>query len=158
MLLAHVLNGAHVVTALHGPVTATIPAYLVTIPDLWLTFVIGTVLPMIVALVTNRFADSAVKAGVLVLLSVIGGALAQIQAAGGRFDLVETLTAVFMTFVTAVGLHFGLLKVVGLTGSGGAIARKVPGGIGRDVNRPVPASTPETRIGRPPLDGGRYRE
>jgi hypothetical protein len=150
VLFAHALEGAHAVTSLAVPGQVASPL-LVTIPDLWLTFIIGTVLPAVVALVTSRFADSAVKAGVLVLLSVVGGVLVQIQASGGTFDLVETLVAVFMTFVTAAASHFALLKPVGVTGSEGAIARSVPGGLGSDARTQLPATsgTPSPPVGQP---------
>lgn len=121
--------------------------FLVVIPDLWLTFIIGVVLPAIVALVTKRFADSAVKAGVLVFLSVLGGIAAQVQAAGGEFDLAETAVAVLMTFVTAVAVHFGLLKPINVTGENGVIARAVPGGIGSDVR--ARENTPDGYGGTP---------
>jgi hypothetical protein len=160
VLLAHALEGAHAVTSLAVPVAST-PHILVTISDLWLTFIIGTVLPAVVALVTKRFADGTVKAGVLVLLSVLFGTLVQIQASGGTFDLVETLVAVFMTFVTAAASHFALLKPVGVTGSEGAIARSVPGGLGSDTRTQLPATsgTPSPPVGQPSrlyrgVDGG----
>lgn len=130
---------------------AGVPPILVTIPDLWLVFIIGTVLPAVTALVTARFASSAVKALVLVLLSVVAGALVQIQASGGTFDLVDTLVSVFMTFVTASAAHYALLKPIAVTGSNGAIARAVPGGVGGDSRDQLPAvdGTPETPIGEP---------
>jgi hypothetical protein len=132
-------------------VLAASPQILVYVPDLWLTFIIGTILPAVTALITNRFADSAVKAGVLVLLSVVAGALVQIQASGGTFDLVETLVAVFMTFITAAASHFALLKPFGVTGTEGVVARAVPGGLGGDSRAELPAAsgTPEAPVGRP---------
>jgi hypothetical protein len=150
VLLAHALNGAHAVTTLAGARPAA-SQILVYVPDLWLTFIIGTVLPAVVALVTKRFADSVVKASVLVLLSVVAGALLQIQKSGGEFDLVETLVSVFMTFITAVSMHFGLLKAVKLTGSEGRIARAVPGGLGSDSRSelPAPEGTPSPPLSQP---------
>lgn len=141
MLHAFALNGAHVVTSLAASRSwAAAPAappgdLSVTIPDLWLAFIVGTVLPAVVALVTKRFAGGAVKAVVLVVLSVLGGWLVQLQATGGTFAVKDTLVSVFMTLVTAVAAHFGLLKPLNVTGAQGVIARAVPAGIGGDARR-----------------------
>jgi predicted ABC-type exoprotein transport system permease subunit len=91
---------------------------------------LGLLLPMVTALVTSRFADSAVKAIVLLLLAAVAVAFKQIVASNGAFDLGDTAWTIFLTFLTAVGLHFGLLAPVKVTGSGGVIQRSAPGGIG----------------------------
>lgn len=88
------------------------------------------VLPGVVALVTKRFAPGNVKAIVLLVLSVIGGLLNQIIAQGGSFEVGKTLWYVAGTFFVAVAAHFGLLAPLGVTGSLGAVAKNVPGGVG----------------------------
>src|SRR3954469_24240808 len=63
--------------------TATELPDVITIPDVWITLVVGSVLPAIVALVTSRWSNSWVKPIALIALSVISGALIQIEADGG---------------------------------------------------------------------------
>lgn len=99
----------------------------------WLTVVINVLLPIVVALVTNRTADGAVKALVLLTLSALSGYLVQVLAAVQAGVLIDwsqvTFTAV-VGLVVAVASHFGLWKPVGLTGSNGVVQVKVPSGIG----------------------------
>lgn len=100
------------------------------IPDYWLTFAVATVLPALVALVTSKFASSALKGVLLAALSAVAGVLTTVQANGGQFDWKVALTGFVMTFVTAVAVHYGFLKPVGVTGSDGAIQEAVPAGVG----------------------------
>lgn len=109
---------------------------IVTIDEYWLNMVISTFLPIIVALVTKRFATGNVKALVLLLLSAVTGTLTSIQASGGTFDLESAITGTVISFITAVGIHFGLLGPTGVTGRDGTIQASVPGGIGSDTARP----------------------
>jgi hypothetical protein len=111
---------------------------MVTIDDFWLTFLLATALPMLTALVTNRWATSTQKALVLLALSVISGALTSIQAAGGTFDPAVALVGIVVSFIQAVGLHYGLLRPLNITGQQGALAKVAPGGLGNsDPNKVV---------------------
>ena len=103
---------------------------LVTIDEYWLTFAVSVLLPMIVAAVTRRFSAGAVKSLVLLLLAIVAGWLTSLQATGGEFELKAAVTAMFVSFITAVGFHYGLLKPTGVTGDNGAIMQAAPGGIG----------------------------
>lgn len=96
----------------------------VTLDAYWLTMILSVFLPMIVALVTKQLASGTLKAVVLLALSAITGTLTQIQAANGVFDLKAAIIATAMSFVIAVGVHFGLLKPANLTGSEGKIQTK----------------------------------
>lgn len=109
-----------------------LPETVVTIDEYWLTFLVSTVLPMVVAFVTNRWASSTLKAMVLIVLSVLTGWLTSLQATGGTFEVKAAVVGMFVSFITAVGMHFGLLqsRVLGLTGRDGAIAKTMPAGIG----------------------------
>lgn len=100
------------------------------ISDYWLTFVVGTILPAAVALVTQRCTSSAVKAAVLAALSAIAGVATSVQEANGHFEWKSALSLFIVTFVTATAVHFGLLKPAGVTGTNGAIATALPGGVG----------------------------
>ncbi len=99
----------------------------------WLTMLIAVILPALVSLVTKQLASSGLKAVILLLLSAVTGALTSIQNQGGTFVLKDVFLATLFTFLVAVGVHFGLLKPAGITGSEGAIQTAVPGGIGKPV-------------------------
>jgi hypothetical protein len=104
----------------------------ITFDPTLLTVVVAVVLPALVALITKRIADSWYKAVVLVLLSVLGGWLTELQANGGTFYLWPTVVNILITFGTAVVAHFGLLQPMHVTGSDGVIQLNVPGGIGTE--------------------------
>lgn len=100
-----------------------------------LTLLVSVVLPALVALVTKRMASSGVKAVVLALLAALVGFLSELLHAmvtALSFDVGTVLLTWLTSFIVAVAAHYGLLKPTGLTGSQGAIARAVPGGIGED--------------------------
>ena len=107
---------------------------MIQVPDLWLTFAVATVLPALVALVTSKFASSKFKGVVLAALSALTGVVTSLQATDGALDLKVAFTSFVITFVTAVAVHYGLLKPVGLTGSNGAVANAVPSGLGKSGN------------------------
>jgi hypothetical protein len=99
-------------------------AVVVTLDQYWLTMIIAVVLPALVALVTKQIASANVKAVLLLLLSAIAGTATSVQANGGTFDLKDAAVATILTFVIAVGSHFGILKPLSITGTEGAIQRK----------------------------------
>lgn len=103
---------------------------MIEVPDYWLTFVVATVLPALVALVTSKLSSSAFKGLALAALSAAAGVVTSLQLSGGVFEWQTALTSFFITFVTATAVHYGLLKPVGVTGSNGAVANSVPGGLG----------------------------
>lgn len=99
----------------------------------WLTLAINTVLPIVVAFVTSRFADSAVKALVLLLLSTVSGVLVGVLAAveaGQAVDWSHVLFTALVGYLVAAVAHFGLWKPTGVTGSNGVVQVKAPAGIG----------------------------
>lgn len=101
----------------------------ITIDAYWLNFALGVVLPAAVALVTKANASSALKAWLLVGLSTLTAVLTQFA---GGFTLSEFVTAFAVTFITAICAHYGLLKPTHVTGSDGAVANAVPGGLGKE--------------------------
>lgn len=99
----------------------------------WLSVAVSVVLPLLVALITARVADSAVKALVLLVLATLSGvgtAVLDAQATGQAIDLGQLLFDALVSFLLAVGWHFGLLKPVNLTGANGVVQTKVPAGVG----------------------------
>lgn len=115
----------------------TPPGGIITIPDMWLTFLVAAGLPVLVGFVKARFASSRVGALLLLALSVIAGWLTSLQATGGSFEPKAALTAIFISFVTAAGFHYGFLKPTGITGSEGVVQRAVSGGVGGKDSKAV---------------------
>lgn len=100
-----------------------------------LTLLVSVVLPALVALLTSRLASPGVKAIALALLAALVGFLSELAdalTAGTPFDAAAALMSWVTAFIVAVASHYGLLKPTGVTGSTGAIANALPGGIGRD--------------------------
>jgi hypothetical protein len=109
---------------------------MVTLPLDVLNLVLAAVLPILTALVTARFANSAVKTLVLVFLTVISTALQQVFADDGELVWRPFLMTTCFQFLMSVGFHFGLLKPTGVTGAAGMVATSVPQGIGGPADRP----------------------
>lgn len=100
---------------------------------LLLLLVIAVVIPVLVDLVTKRVASAAVKATVLLLLSLVSGLLLEWLGAinrGDDYDVVTAATTAAVTFLLSVGTFFGLTSPIGLTGRNGAVSKAVPGGLG----------------------------
>jgi hypothetical protein len=103
---------------------------IVSVDTSYLDIALSVVLPMIVALITKQFAETWVKAIALLVLSALTATVTDMLSHGGTFVLGPTIGEFILTFVIATGLHYGLLKPIGVTGSSGAIAKVFPGGIG----------------------------
>ncbi len=99
------------------------------------------VLPLLVGLVTKRVASSGLKALLLLILSVLATLINQLIVAEGHFEMEPFLRDAVVQFVLAVGLHYGLLKPIGVTGTNGIIQQKVTGGIGGQVDASDPNQT-----------------
>lgn len=87
---------------------------------LLLTLLAGTVLPLLVGLVTTRETDPNRKALLLAALSVLiplASELAQALTTATPYDLGQALFAALATFLVAVGMHFGLWKPTGASAS-----------------------------------------
>ncbi len=131
----------HVITTLAADVVDTGTEVLnneriVTIDEYWLNLAISFFLPVVVALVTKRFASGTVKALTLAFLAVINGWLTSLVATGGTFELESAFTSVLLSFAMATAVHFGLWAPAAVTGRDGSIQMKVQGGIGRDTAHP----------------------
>lgn len=99
----------------------------------WLNVLINVLLPILVAVLTSRVADGAVKALVLLVLSAVSGFLvAWLDAVnlGVAFDMSQAGFTVVVGLVMAIAAHFGVWKPTGVTGSAGVIQLRMPGGIG----------------------------
>jgi len=102
----------------------------VSISTVWYTFILATLAPLIVGLITKRFVESRTKTLLLVAVTVLIQVLTEL---GSTFNLWEFLTKAFMAFVLAVGIHYQFLKKAGITSQDGAVNKFLPDiGIGHD--------------------------
>jgi hypothetical protein len=100
-----------------------------------LTLLVSLVLPLLVAVVTTRLASPGLKAVVLAFLAALTGFGSELLDALVNHTAYDVGAAVFAwtySFILAVVAHFGALKPAGVTGSRGAVANALPGGIGWD--------------------------
>lgn len=78
-----------------------------------LTLLVSTVLPLLVALVTNKFTNSGTRSILLAGLATVTGFIAEwIHAINvhAQFDLWTAVFTAITGFVTAVAAHYGLWK------------------------------------------------
>jgi hypothetical membrane protein len=109
---------------------------MVVLPLDLLNLLLAAVLPMLTALITARFANSAVKTLVLVALTVIAVALQGVFDNDGILHVRAFLVQSCLQFLMAVGAHFGLLKPLNVTGESGVVATTVPQGVGGPAETP----------------------
>jgi hypothetical protein len=105
----------------------------------WLMLLSGVLLPMLVALATAQVANSGVKALVLAVLAAVSGLANELYSVGGdlgAYDWNSGLANAVTTFLVGVGLHYGLLKPLNITGRTGVIQDSVPAGVGDTGVRP----------------------
>jgi hypothetical protein len=102
----------------------------VTVNEYWLNMAVSTALPMLTALVTSRMASSGYKAWVLIGLAVLTGFGSSVLQNGGSFELYSSVANILLSYAIAVLSHFGLWKPINVTGSDGAIQKKIESGIG----------------------------
>lgn len=97
-----------------------------------LALYVAPLLPVIVQLLTKASpTNTGVKAVVLVVLAVISSLVMPVVQNGGSITVdAKFAGTLVVTLLVAIGTHFGVTKPLGITGSKGLIARKVPGGIG----------------------------
>lgn len=86
-----------------------------------LSVALGIVLSALTALTTHAKAPPQLKAVVLLLFSAVASVV--LPALTSTFEWRHVLMTLALTFFTAVGSHFGLLKPVGVTGSDGVLSQ-----------------------------------
>ena len=88
----------------------------------WLNLGVNTLLPILVALITDRLASGSVKAGLLLILSAVSGfGIAWLDAVnhGVGFDFSQAGFTAVTGLIVAGAAHFTVWKPVGITGSEG---------------------------------------
>lgn len=86
----------------------------------------GTLLPILVAVITDRAASGAVKAVTLLALAAVSSFLSAWLIAintAASFDFSQAAFGVLTTFIVAVASHFGFWKPIGASGSDSPVAR-----------------------------------
>lgn len=89
---------------------------------------VSLVIPVLVAFVTSRLANTTVKGITLLALSAANGFLLAWQV-DPHYDWKKGAITTIYTFAVAVAIHFGLLKDT-VTGKDGYVATRFPRGIG----------------------------
>lgn len=87
---------------------------------LLLGLLVSTVLPLVVGLVTTRITSGGIKAVLLLALNAIigfGQQLLDSHSDGSAFSLTDALFAWVTFFLVGVGMHFGLWKPTGVSGT-----------------------------------------
>lgn len=79
-------------------------------------FLGGTIVPILVGLVTKLHASSAVKGLVNLVLSAVAGLIATAIATDGVLTK-AAVVAGFMALIASVGTYYGVLKPAGITGA-----------------------------------------
>lgn len=85
-------------------------------PSLIISLLVGTVLPLLVGLVTTRTTNGGTKAILLAGISLVSALLTELGVAisnGTTYDVGTGLLLALPTFLVAVGLHYGLWKPTG---------------------------------------------
>jgi hypothetical protein len=116
------------------------------IPLLYLNFLISTALPALTAFLAHQAASARVKTLILAGLSVVAGIANALIQSGGSVTFTQAGIWTLISFTIAAVMHSGLLKPLGLTGSGGLIMTKFPGGLGAPRTRPGHAKDNPTSL------------
>lgn len=126
------MNTVHLITTLGTSADPAVEPYTgfegftnitITLSDVWMTFILSVLLPVLTAIVTKRFASSTTKTLTLAVLSAVAAALTQL---GGTFELGAFFTQTLTQFFIASGLHSTILKKYGVTGTNGVAAKVAP--------------------------------
>lgn len=82
-----------------------------------LSFVAGSVVPLLVAVAAKLNASSSVKSVLNVVLSIVAGLVATMIEAGGSIELHKLLSAGITTYLASGVAYQNLWKPTGVTGS-----------------------------------------
>lgn len=81
-----------------------------------LTVLVGTIIPLLTALITKANASSAVKAITTLSLTVIAAAIQELIKVNGVVNLRTFLANFMVTWIVAIASYYGLTKHVGTPG------------------------------------------
>jgi hypothetical protein len=78
---------------------------------------LGILVPIIVALVTKKYASSGLKSALNVVSSAVIGSVGYLVAEDGGYNLAGFLNSFFNTFLVSVAAYYGVLKPTGIAGT-----------------------------------------
>jgi hypothetical protein len=107
-----------------------------------LTFALGTVIPLLVGLVTKLTATAQLKSILNLVISVAAGVLAVWIQAGGTITLMMLATAAFTTYMASQVTYHGLWKPTGAVDAISAATPNLGLGSGFTLNSPVVVQPP----------------
>lgn len=94
-----------------------------------INLLVAFIIPLLVALVTKRFAEGWVKSLALIVLAACLALLVEWRDTGS-FVVFDATILFVQNVLVAVTAHVGILKPAGLSGSDGKVAQRVPAGVG----------------------------
>lgn len=92
-----------------------------------LTLIIGTVMPIVVGLVTTRVTSGAIKAWLLAgltLVTTVFQAMLLAAQSGIPFELGAILVSAVQQFIISVAIYYGLWKPTGIAGAAQDVGSK----------------------------------
>jgi hypothetical protein len=93
-----------------------------------INLLVAFLLPMLVALVTSRFANGATKSVTLIVLTVVLATFTEWRDDGG-FVVFDAFILFVQNLIVAISGYYGVLKPSRLAGTNSVIALKAPGGL-----------------------------
>lgn len=81
------------------------------------TRLLGVLVPLLVAVITKRYASPGLKATLNVLSAAIVGSLGYMVAADGGYDLDGFVNSFLNTFIVGIATYYGVYKPTGVTGT-----------------------------------------
>lgn len=100
------------------------------------SILVGTVLPILVALVSTRLTSRAAKSWLLAALSAVSGFLTEFINSGDDFVWQQAVLTTVVTFVVAVATYYGLWNPTGISTRALDTGRTAGGGEGGYVAAP----------------------
>lgn len=103
--------------------------------------IVGVLLPLLVQVAAKHSAPAWLKTIINLFVSAATGVLVPLLSAD-TIDWKLVIISIFQVFVLSVASHYGLFKPAKVTGSGGVIAKALPGGIGPKAPAPDDSQKP----------------
>ena len=126
-VIAFVLLLASPVFAASGEPVAATTGSVITISLVAWSVIQGTVLPIVVGILTKVDAPDPIKVFVNLLLNAVGGLVAVVVVSDGVATLsLNAVVAAGLGFVASIATHYGFWKPIGVTGSDAETNRLLP--------------------------------
>lgn len=120
-------------------IAALSPSTVVQLDTTTVAYIIGTIVPLVTALVTSKYAPPQLKALVAFVLSILGGVLAAFTQNSGTLTVSEIVTACVQTYIAHAATYHALWKPTGIAV---AVNAKIAPGVGIGPSLPPPPPVP----------------